>query len=342
MEMIKASHIIPDYASIEESALYVIEHMESNFTEMMQQIGIEELHSVEETGLVLESEDESEKKVNKIIEWLKSIWAGIKGLYEKALNGIKKHIETLNNKISSKIKNNLQKAADNLKEDAKFGEGFEWKRYTDVINGSDSIWTAIDEFGKVADHLSYNPDVKYSVDNTKEDIKKAKDKMFSKINIDGITAENATGKISEAIKGDKITIDKAYVKANFADLYTAAFDYSKTAGSLKKSINTIKKSFDQSINNVKGWKNKENKAGVKEQISAIKDAKKMYVCLSSSVVSCLAQRHNEAARVMLKIALAVKAKEEKEAKAKDAESAKHESAIVPASFQTELTSLFDF
>ncbi len=341
MEMIKASHIIPDYASIEESALYVIEHMESNFTEMMQQIGIEELHSVEETGLVLESEDESEKKVNKIIEWLKSIWAGIKGLYEKALNGIKKHIETLNDKISSKIKNNLQKAADNLKEDAKFGEGFEWKRYTDVINGSDSIWTAIEAFGKKAENMKYQPN-EYSASATKSFVNDAKDAMFGAMKIDGITAENATGKISEAIKGDKITIDKAYVKANFADLYTAAFDYSKTAGSLKKSINTIKKSFDQSINTVKGWKNKSNKSIVKEQISAIKDAKKMYVCLSSSVVSCLAQRHNEAARVMLKIALAVKAKEEKEAKAKDAESAKHESTIVPASFQTELTSLFDF
>lgn len=337
MEMIKASHIIPDYASIEESALYVIEHMESNFTEMMQQIGIEELQSVEESGLVLESEDESEKKVNKIIEWLKSIWAGIKGLYEKGLNTIKKHIETLNTKISTKIKTNLQKAADKLKEDAKFGEGHEWKRYSDILNNTDSIWTAIEAFGKKAEAMTYqdSKSTKIYVDN-------AKDAMFNAMKIDGITAENATGKISEAIKGDKITIDKAYVKANFADLYTAAFDYSKTAGSLKKNINTIKKSFDQTINTVKGWKNKNSKTFVKEQISAIKDAKKMYVCLSSSVVSCLAQRHNEAARIMLRIAVAFKAKEEKEAKAKDAESVKQESTIVPASFQTELTSLFDF
>ena len=67
MENIK--NVVPSYYTLEEGALSLIAESERSFTEMMKEIGISELHSFEESGVILEAVNVKET-IDKGALWL--------------------------------------------------------------------------------------------------------------------------------------------------------------------------------------------------------------------------------------------------------------------------------
>lgn len=341
-------NVIPGYASVEESALYVIESMEDNFNTMMQTIGVTELQHFEESGEILNEAEQKEGFIQKIIEWIKETWAKVRGLYEKALAEIKKQIDKIKAKIASDAnKEKCKKMAERLKDDKKYGKGREWTGFDKVVSCEGDIWDGLKQF----DHAITQVKIEYSMDpknimNIRDQLDEARAKMISKVDAaNKKLSKNATNRdiqvaVKEVIEGKEVDIDKKYILSNFDVLWNYATDFGKTASELKKSLNKTKAKFEESEKYFKNLlKNKDdNTAVIKEVIKYTKESKATLIAINGAILTAAKSRSYESARIMLRLAVAVKTKEEKEAKQEKVE----ESAIEPTSFQTELASLFNF
>lgn len=319
--------VIPDYASVEESALYVIESVEESFNLMMESIGIEELQGFEETGIIVNEAEASEKRFDKIIEWLKSIWYKIRDAFDKGLNVIKKVIDNNKNKLKNSIKEKCKKMAKNLKADKNYGEVFEWNGFENLIECKGPTWDALNSFDR------YIKRINYAGPNDPEIVSKNKTQLH-KVALD---VEEAF-KNSENVRGKRINVTKDYIVDNFEELWKYSTDYNNTAAKAKKAINEIKKSFIETEKVFKqAAKNKENDNSeiIKAVVTEVKKNKVLYVKCGNMVISAIRSRCLEATRIMIRLVIAVKQREEKEVKAESA-------MIESTTFQTELASLFNF
>lgn len=337
-------NVIPTYASVEESALYVIESMESNFNAMMESVGIEELQTFEESGDILLEAEHKNKVIDSIVTWLKETWEKVRGLFEKALKAIKDQIDKTVSKVGKASKDKCKKMADRLKADKVYGKGFEWSGFADIIEGNGEIWNAVRGFedaitGVKADY-NYDPN---NLMKIKDQLDTAKDKMEEKIISKSDGKKDIQSAVSRIIKGKEIDINKDYIVKNFDELWNYGTDFGKTANTVKKSLNKTKKSFDDTEKYFRGLARQkdENAAIIKEVIKYVKASKSTLISLDGAILSCVKTRCYEATRIILRLVVAVKQKEEKEAKAETKTT--NESAVIePTSFQTELASLFNF
>lgn len=338
-------NVIPAYASIDESALYVIESMEANFNSMLESVGIEELQHFEESAEFIHEAEQKEKVIDKIITWLKETWAKIRGLFEKALTEIKKQIEKVTTKIEKASKDKCKNMADRLKEDKTYGKGYEWSGFDKIINGEGDVWNAVRGFETAISGVKI--DYQYDSQNImkiKDQLDTAKENMEEKIISKSSGKKDIREAVTRIIRGNEIDINKAYIVKNFDDLWMYGTDFGKTANTVKKSLNKTKKSFEDTEKYFKGLaKNKDdNSAVIKEIIKYIKDSKATLISLDGAILSSVKTRCYEATRIIMRLVVAAKQKEEKEAKDAKQEKVGESGLFESTTFQTELASLFNF
>ena len=337
---------VPSYASPFEAGLFLAVETERSFAEMMQNIGIKELHSFEENGTaIFEMKHvgaDKEKKTNAFIKWLNDRWEDIKKLFEAALKGIKGLIETASKKIHDMLgskdrKDDLYKRLEALNDKAKdgkekvFGEDYAWDGY-ESMHSSDAenpVYKVVNRYSNFLSKAASTENFDYQ-----SEIDDLHNKIKDKLGIESYGAKEVAKAVKDALRGEKVEITKKYLKDHFDDYFRYATSYDETAKKISKTLNGMKRKFDDLKKAVKdaSRSNKEDKVLV-NTIKIVKDEASAFSVLSGTITSCMRERVSSAIRVIVKLSISAKVKEEK---------VKQESAIVPSSFQTELASLFNF
>ena len=350
---------LPIYASQDEMGLHIALEAEKSFNEMLESAGIAELHEFEESGVVTEAKSGSLK--DAFLGWLNKVWEAIKKAYDTVLEFVKKHTDKVREKLSeiaAKDKAAFVKRAGLLNEKGKdgkkknFGKAHTWDGFNDVINSRGPVWKAINVYDNAVSKL---PAVDYSknLDGSKiktsgEALTNASDsarakiqEVFENVNKEAKTAlgvgslESAKiqAKVKKIITGKEIDVDKNYITSHAEELFGYGTDFGKTASDVKKNINAVKKNFDSTKRELEAFYRKihGNDTVIASVIKNMKQGKLVLTAISNATVSSVRTRCIEASGIVLRVAVAGRAKEE----------AANESAIVPSAFQTELASLFE-
>ena len=334
MENIK--NVVPSYYTLEEGALSLIAESERSFTEMMKEIGISELHSFEESGVVLEA-GAVKATIDKVIKWFKDTFEAFKGYLEKALFEIKKRIDAQKRNILDQ--NKIKEAVQNLKDDKDYGKTYEYKELgwaRNVESASDqSHWKAIKDF-RAAVKKAYD-DKDEDIKNIVEAEKKKLDERFGAKDSDRLSA------IKKFLRGKEVKVTKEFLTkgSKWNLIRDCAVNYSTAASKIKKDYNALKKETDNIISDIKkAQKELEsgNKQGFSEYVSGMKTTQTYMRDFASATISCIGEEARFATMLCLRLSLAWKKKEEKDKK----EDVKQESAMQTTKFETELSTLFDF
>lgn len=311
--------VIPAFASLNESAYYVVEAIERDFTELIKSIGIHELGIFESTGSVLlyEKESEEAKEVNEKKEgFLVSVWSKVKAIFEKFLTKIKEiytnYLEKAGNKIKDKAA--LEKNISNLK------DNFSVKTYK-----YDGLQQVLEKNVSNLATVASDP-TKYEED------KNAANEVIANKNGDIKTID----KINAELRGDSVEITKETLKANFGAIVDATKNYKTTQDNIKKFYNATKNYFDQLIAEEKKAENHS-----KENLNALKIKANRATMYCSAVLSNYYQKFGTNVKILLILAGASSKKNEpkKDDKAKkedkNAENVEvqHNSAILEESYQ---------
>lgn len=345
------NNAIPDYAFPSEYGSYLVLNTEATFNEMMQSIGIEELHSFEENGAVVLEADEdakaTEKKVNKVVEWLKARWEDIKGLFDKFLKMIKELVGKAKKKISDLIGSATNKKVvvdmlSRLKHTGKdgkekiYGKTFEYgEGYEDIISKDHDLWIGLYNIANIG---------KYGVDDPKKfaaNLEDRKQGLARNLKVSDISTKSMQSAVNDIMRGKEIDVTYEYINKNFDDLWNYATNYDVAAKKLGEPLKKIKKGFDTAVSKFKETVTKAQKkdASFKEATKAAKEVAKITSAVSGAICNNVRMRTTDSVRIIMRLCIAVKVKKEKEAKQ---DTVLHNSALVPGSFQTELASLFNF
>lgn len=338
MENIK--NVVPSYYTIEEGALSLIAESERSFTEMMKEIGISELHSFEESGVILEA-DNVDSTIDRIIEWFKQAFKDFKEYLDKALNKLRDQISKSKQTILPQ--NKIEEAVKNLKDDKEYGKTYEykelgWARNTDS-GAEQSHWKAIKDFrADVKKAYDTNDE---NIKNIVEDGKKKLDERF------GVTDTNRISAIKKFLRGDEVKVTKAYLTdgRRWNIIRETAIDYGHVVSKMKKDYNTLKKETDAIIANIKEAQKKlkkGDKQGFNDYINGFKATQSYMREFSSATIACISEQIRFSVMLCLRLSLAWKKKEEADKKAEEKAEVKQESAIHSTKFETELSTLFDF
>lgn len=327
-------NVVPSYFTIEEGALSLIAESELAFTEMMKEIGISELHSFEESGVVLEAVN-IKATIDKIINWFKEAFESFRGYLDKALMEIKRRIDAQKRNILKQDK--IRAAVENLKPDKEYGKTYEYKELGWARNvestSEQSHWKAVLDYRKavIKAYEDKDDDIKNIVDEGKKKL----DERFGASDSDRKTA------IKKFLRGEEVVVTKEFLQKNnnWNLIRECAIDFGTSSSKIKKDYNAIKKETDEIIKNIKkAQKELEdgNKKGFAEYISGLKSVQMYMTAFSSATIACINEQVRFSVMICLKLSLAWKKKEEKK------EEVKQESAIQTTKFESELATLFDF
>jgi len=329
--------VIPDYANPCEYGYYLALNLEESFNAMMQEIGIRELHSLEENGAVVLEDGESaastEKKTNAVKKFLEDAYDKIKELYGKAADFIKNHLidpakKKINSIIGSEskahnaIKDKLSKIKSTTKDgkDKTFGKTFDWGNFDDT-----KYMEIADKYAKVV----INDEELAKINNAVEAAFHVKG---------GAKGSDVKKAIDKEMRGDKeIDVTMSYIKNNFEEIWSWATSFDVSGKKLGKSLKAAKKSFDKAGSEFKksvAFKDRDD--AFKATTKSVKEMSTLLGHISSAVCNNIRTRTTHSIKIVLRLCIAAKQKEEAEKKAVG------ESSYIPGSFQTELASLFNF
>lgn len=351
--------IVPSYATIDEGALLLIEESNKTFNGILQSVGIAELQSFEESGDVVVYEAGGEKIktiINKIVEWLKKTFEEFKGWLDKQLSKMQTKVNEFKDKVKDKRTDRLSKMAARLVDKDKegkvktFGKTYEYKNLEAMMNVNGTVWKDIIGYTLIV-RSDFNKAKDMRSEINADELASAFDDQKKKIikNIDATFNQNLLTNpaplqmmIKEYIRGKEIDIDKAYIQNNINDMVAYSFDFSKSKNAVKKVYNGLKKDFDSDIKEINKYKNDAVAFNnLTKYLSYLKWGKNVAIAAGTATVSCMWEKVFKDMTIVLRLHVAAKQKEEKEAKA-ESKPANESAVIEPTSFQTELASLFNF
>ena len=354
MENIK--NVVPSYFTIEEGALSLIAESERTFTEMMKEVGISELHSFEETGLIHEASNVRET-INKIVTWFEDQWDKIRKFIDNCLDAIDKKISEAKKKIIKSEQ--LQAAIGGIKNaDKVFATTYEYPHLKEVSEEDGPLFKAANDFSllifsdyqrntsviKDGGYDTRIKDIPDKIKDIKEFLEKEKRGVIDKLSAAGVesgTDSDRVSSIKKYIRGKEVKVDKAYMRAHYKEIYHAATDYNTSARQLKRAYNNAKREYDRAIRFIKERKEEEY-SYITAYLPYLKFGKEIYRDILLSSAACVTENVRANMMLCLKISLAVKGKEEKKENNDKKEVKVGESAIHSTKFETELSTLFDF
>jgi len=350
LQGVKMSNVIPADVSVAEAALYVIEHSEKEFCDIIKGIGLNELAHLEATGTVVTNENAVKDILDKILEWLKSKWGSVKELFERALTAIMNSIDNFKKKMATKSLDGFRKKAGLIKEKDKdgavkvYGKTYEYTHLDDMINVKGPVWAVVEKFTEKIHDLSAKAFTRNDEGALKDifmDLNDAKDYIFEELTkILGADVTNESNMITilnEYIRGKEVDVDKAYIVKNIDTIYKNVTDPGKVKSDIKKTLNDTKRQYNTEMNFISKLKGKKELDAelAKRYAEAVRKGKQISTGIIGAVLSSVKQKYNTEMKILMKLAVAGK---EKEAVGEATEAPVVESS----SFQTELVSLFNF
>lgn len=350
LQGVKMTNVIPANVSIAEASLYVIEHSEGEFCNIIKSIGLGELAHLESTGTVITNEASIKDIFDKIIDWLKEKWGSVKELFERALTAIMNTIDSFKKKISTKEFEGFKKKASLIKEKDKdgnikvYGKTYEYTKLDEMINTAGPVWEALNKFNEKIHQIASKAVAVDDEGAAKEiftDLTEAKDGITEDISkIIGKEIGNESALVTamvEYIRGNEVEIGKDYIIKNIDTIYKNVTDPGKVKSEIKKQLNNTKKDYNTDINRISKLKMKKDLTGenAKRYVEAVRKGKQISTGIIGAILTCVKQKYSAEMRILMKLAIAGK---EKEVKEKTNESTVLESS----SYQTELVSLFQW
>lgn len=366
---------IPNYLSQDDMGLMVSLEAETSFNEMMQSIGLNELHTLEESGEIIVQEASAKTLKDKFFEWLNKIWNAIKALYDKVMAFIKKQIDKVKAhlaKAAQKTKADLKKKAGLLNDKTKdgkkktFGKAHTWDGFDDVINGRGAAWKCVNVFDNFIDSIpaintgasekSYGKDFGHGAimaynDKTREKIKAASEKINANakaaLGVQNLNSDTIQNKVKKLIAGKEIEADKAYIVSHFDDLFDYGTDFGKTTSDLKKTLKETEKKFDMARKDIEGFMRKLSTGGSgtgtkgKTETQNVTDLNTILTNMKKGKIVLVAVNNAILANVKARCSEASSFVLRVAFAGKKKEESTNESALIPSSFQTELASLFE-
>lgn len=247
---------IPEYVTIEESYLLLIESAEQDFNAMWSNIAINEYNDIIGKSFVSESGfgDKVKSIVKSITDWIKARWNDLTKLFEKALNAIRDKIDEFNSKITKSTLKWIPKKLNKLKDKA-YGKTYEYPNFDSISSDGGSVFAAVRAYSdKVLSTLTgsgSNEDVKKDLESIDTSFKR--EFGAGKDSKDGAIK----GAMQKMIQGNEVTIDRNYITSHYQSMVDGCADFSKVQRSLRGVLKSAKKEFDKQISELKK-KEKEN------------------------------------------------------------------------------------
>lgn len=312
-------YVAPDFASISESAWYVMEDSEKTYNEMMQSLAINELAVLEATGEPISNEQSGEKAKGKIITWLQNAWQAVKGFFEKAWRFITEKVSSLKAKLTkfnaSRIKRYISMISDKDKKgnNRSFGKYYEYTNLAKYINADGEAWKALKAYEAATKQafISFRTSEKDDAVSTgaaviTSDMMDAKAKLLEDI---GLTKEDAEAsvqkKVKEIIRGKEIDMDLAFVKNHIDDMLATCNDPKKIIKDTKKMYNDIKKSYNDSIKDVKSYKKNADPKAYSAYLPYLKFGKNFSTAVASAALSCAKDKIFSDMKVVMRLQSAI-------------------------------------
>lgn len=284
-----------------EQSLYIAERTEAAFNELFENIGINELAVYESTGetIIYEGSKLQDFK-NNVIKVFQSIWAKIKGMYDKVTEYFDKKRKAFLSEVHDLYLDNWKEclnlipekglgkvhdASDNTKD-------FEQEFLSNALDVQDEINNTLDKL------------LKSSSEDLASDIKDAKSNIEEKIvsTISGASAStlsDAKKELREKLLGKEVTADKAWVGAHIFE----AIDFVMKSG-VKKGLQNMykneKKNIDKTISELKKIKD-ESMPVATAKISLFKNVITVLNACHSVNLDCYKRRFNEYSMIILRM-----------------------------------------
>lgn len=347
--------VYPEYNTIEECGMIAVLNAEEQFNEMMESIGKDELKSVLESGV--EALNESDNKVkqifDKIVDWFKKRWEDIQGLFEKFLKKIDTMIKDHRAKKIDKLAPKMKEIVKKLKEKDKdgkekvYGKTFEYNGLDKYLDKKGKAYTSLDKQQK------YIKEVVLDINDTNKEAeveaeiveKFAADKVKEAIihDITGSNSKDYKDEIRKDIRGKEVEITKKYICDHIDDIIKDAIDPNRVKKEVAPIYKGIKKEIDDTIKYIKKHSGNDNSARTRslvKLIPAFKAVQNMTSVVSSVVLSELGKKKRTSSMLVHKLRYVITLREKK---GNEETAATNESTVYTSStFQTELTSLFNF
>ena len=334
---------IPGFASLSEFGMYTIASVEESYNAMMQEIGIQELHSVMEAEGQTKSLD-IKKLIGKFVDWVKGIWEKFVGLVKKCRDYI---ITFIGEKAMAIAKPLAKVKPSDLVDAVKDSDDKNWENFKKYVhmNTNDLIKIIDAEEEMVQKCINYvSKAEEFDKDKFNNDVYSPIKKILDPISIDEVA--QGSSRLKERIRA-RIIGETAYPDAGKAKEYAIKSIptlYSIYKGGkvnvikdfdneVKKPYNELKKELDKAI---RAARKAENGKELKPLFAAAKGASKV----ASVIVNTLADGRVAVSAYDLRI----RAKSLSLVKKANNETKTNESADVASStsFQSELGSLFNF
>lgn len=244
--------VIPSWASLEESSLFLIENAEKEYNAMMASIGIQEYTEAVQGKVVSEADEGFGAKVkglaNKLIDWLKARWNQIKGLFDKAAKAINNQIDKFHQKIGDRRLDKLPAKVANLK-DKTFGKTYAYPEFAKISGDGGTPFRAVEVYANnVTSTLKSNGEPE-AVGNKLKEVDESFRKTFGAGSAD--KDSSIKGSIQSWIRGEEVTINKDYLSKHITEMIKNTASFSKVQRDLKASMNSSKKTFDNTIKEIK-------------------------------------------------------------------------------------------
>ena len=323
----------PEYFDLNECALVCLERSESDYNQLMQSIGINEVQTVAETGSVVIYEEANIKSIiSQVVEWFKKRFEDIKALYQRVMDNIQKKIAPFKKKvddalvsIGEKQNASFKAMAQRIKPDAKLGSAYKYDGLVEELSNEKYlkvIDTYMNDLDKINPTMSAE-DITSKIDSAKKGIT---DAFGEKVKI--------VSTLSKEFKGDKYTVTKDDVLKNIEDYRKNALDFNTSKGKLKKSYNITKGIFDKRIANVKKqMKGDKSLSILKPLLTAYKQGASYCIQYNGALTMAIYGKVLNDMGITLRCIISAKEKKEKPV---------GESAVFGGSIQTEISSLFSF
>lgn len=277
-----------------EQAMFLAEAAESSYNEMMKSIGIQELSVYEETGEIVVYEGASFKSIiDKVVGFLKKILSQIKGFFEETYK-----------KFEKMYKERKEKLADAV--DAKINDlGESNYKAGKIYNYAKLTSTSIDGIAKNAE------DVTTKINGASADaVADIGNNIISSL-LSGVVSSapdslgEATKKVKEELKGEKVDATVDFVKKNWAEIRNCAINGNGFKSTLKTAFKDLKKVVDKAISSAKKLKETDDPEAVKKSIQVYKDVVVAAKSLIFAAIDVAKLQDTEYTGLFVKVARAV-------------------------------------
>lgn len=347
LDNVATANVIPAYASFNEAMYYVIESTEKDYTNMLMNIGLNELAVIESGNVLAIQEAEKngfQRFIDNIVEFFKTMWGKVKGFFDKCLAGIKTKIdENKKRNLDKKLKKYSDKI-DKLPEDKEFGKIFNYNNFSN--NNWNEFASSIDMYSNGCTSILVFRDVdeaKAQIDRCNETFAKkfiGESKSFSETEV-----KDVKNTVVKNLRGEEVVINKKYLKDNLNNMCDYVTNYNSAIKPIKNAYNKAKKSFDDTIKTFKSAKeNPDNKAQyaiMKEVLAPLKKSKEYMVAACQGLFTVCKEKLMKESILLFKLSTSLEKqakKDEKKEEAKKEEKKEDTSSTV----QSEIANLFDW